>query len=289
MHLQAVGTGRDLSLQNVKHMKFPKFVSIILVLFFVGLSYFSLNPFPFSAIPMIGFIARPAPEHAIAPLSHEPQFPMPVMLESSGNVKISGAYYPSSAVSKSSVLLLHMRGSDKTAWDFFAKKLSRLGYNALALDFRGMGESKNDGNTLQSIGFAKLVFDAEAGVKFLEKQNPNGNIIIIGAGIGANVALQYAAYYPITAAVALSPGLRYEGIVTDHDITQVQSPALFISSLDDPDSANAADILFIKLPSKELSRSLFLKRAGHGTAMLGKEGTDDYIIEFLYKQFEKTK
>ncbi|KKT35225.1 MAG: hypothetical protein UW24_C0012G0030 [Parcubacteria group bacterium GW2011_GWA2_44_12] len=265
-------------------MKFPIFITLSIVLFFVGLLYFSLNPFPLSALPIVRLI-RLKEEPVLAPLSREPQFPMQVTLESRGNVKISGAYYPANTPSRNSVLLLHTRGSNKTAWNSFAKKLSRLGYNALTLDFRGMGTSENTENTFQTIGFAKLVFDAEAGVKFLKDQNPNGKIIIIGAGIGANVALQYAAYYPITATVALSPILRYEGIVTDYDITQVQSPVLFISSLDDPKSANASDILFIKLRAKEFSRALFLKQAGHGTNMLGKEGSDDYIIEFLYKRF----
>ena len=64
----------------------------------------------------------------------------PVQLETPDHITLQAVYYPARDV-KASVLLLHMLGRDKSDWKDFAAALRANGYEALALDLRGHGES----------------------------------------------------------------------------------------------------------------------------------------------------
>lgn len=86
---------------------------------------------------------------------------------------------------------------------------------------RGHGKSVNQNGTFQSFtpnDFNKMKLDVKAAKQFLVTQkgiNPK-NIAIVGASIGANVALKYAAVDPsIKAVVLLSPGLHYKGVIKE--------------------------------------------------------------------------
>ncbi len=54
-------------------------------------------------------------------------------------IKISANYWP--AKSENAVVLLHMLGRNKESWTSFAEKLKKAGFNVLAIDMRGHGES----------------------------------------------------------------------------------------------------------------------------------------------------
>ncbi len=159
-------------------------------------------------------------------------------------VSIIGSYYssPLNVVSNASssstttptVILLHMLGKDRSTWNAFASTLSQKGdYAVLSIDLRGHGESvkQNNGNTISFQSFTpddynKMVLDVKAAKQFLitnKSANPN-NISIVGASIGANVAINYAAIDPtIKSVVLLSPGLNYRGVSTEEAITKYKN------------------------------------------------------------------
>jgi len=155
-------------------------------------------------------------------------------------VLIAGTYYSTSTSNKNTsaadaIILLHMLGRDRNDWNTFASTLSNNnnGYTVLSLDLRGHGQSVNHNGkaiSFQSFtldDFNKMVLDVKAAKQFLVTQKGinSNNIAIVGASIGANVALKYAVLDPsIKAIVLLSPGLDYKGVRTSDAITKFMNP-----------------------------------------------------------------
>jgi alpha-beta hydrolase superfamily lysophospholipase len=168
-------------------------------------------------------------------------------------VLIVGTYYSSSPSNKNAsahaIILLHMLGHDRNDWNPFASTLSNnsFGYAVLSIDLRGHGESLNQNGkaiSFQSFtpnDFNKMVLDVKAAKQFLVTQkgiNPN-DIAIVGASIGANVALNYAASDPsISGVVLLSPGLNYKGVITSDSIRKYVNPIYIVTAGKDPIAGN---------------------------------------------------
>ena len=72
-----------------------------------------------------------------------------------------------------------------------------------------------------------------------QKNIPHNNIAIVGASIGANVGLKYAASDPsIKALVLLSPGLDYKGVTTSDSIRKYTNPIYIVTAGRDPIAGN---------------------------------------------------
>jgi pimeloyl-ACP methyl ester carboxylesterase len=162
-------------------------------------------------------------------------------------VSIVGTYYTpvSSHQTTNAIILLHMFGRDRNDWNAFASNLSNStnGYAVLSIDLRGHGESINQtGKTISFQSFTppdfnKMVLDVKAAKHFLvaQKNISSNNIVIVGASIGANVGLNYAASDPsVKAVVLLSPGLNYKGIATSAAITGYKNPIYIATAGKDP-------------------------------------------------------
>ena len=206
-----------------------------------------------------------------------------VILKTRDGVKIVGDFYVTD--SKKGVLLIHMMPATRFSWCDFAPMLVGRGFNVLAVDLRGHGESNGGPNGYKSFSDSdhqKSILDAEAGLKFLEEKGiALENISLIGASIGANLALWNLEDHPeIKQAVLLSAGLNYRGIKTEPLVKKLKTDQriFFISSKDDVRSGgNNAEMNreLYKLSSPRLdSKILIYKNAGHGTDMFGKESPD---------------
>jgi pimeloyl-ACP methyl ester carboxylesterase len=167
-------------------------------------------------------------------------------------VLIVGTYYSPSSwhqTSPKAVIVLHMLGRNRNDWNAFASTLSNRsnGFAVLSIDLRGHGESINqDGKTISFQSFTptdfnRMVLDVKAAKHFLVSQKnmlPN-NIAIVGASIGANIGLKYAASDPsIKAVVLLSPGLDYRGVTTSESIRQYTNPIYIATAGRDPIAGN---------------------------------------------------
>ena len=138
---------------------------------------------------------------------------MKVDFETSDNVKIIANYWPSK--SERAILLVHMMPATKESWNPFADLLNKNNFAVLAIDLRGHGESviqgdkKLDFRLFMDDDHKKSLLDIDAAINFLDKKE----IFIIGASIGANLALWYQSLHPkIKKTVLLSPGINYRGI-----------------------------------------------------------------------------
>jgi dienelactone hydrolase len=171
-----------------------------------------------------------------------------VRLTAADDVGIIATYYPSERDRAPAVLLLHDLNKDRSEWKEFASLLQRNGIAALAIDFRGHGESTRK---LTAAGVVELKLqdftardlqdmplDVEAAVDWLQAQSEidKNRIALLGAGFGANIALRYAALNEDLAGVAvLSPGIVYRGIRADDVIRQLGTmPVHIFVSTDDP-------------------------------------------------------
>ena len=120
----------------------------------------------------------------------------------------------------------------------------------MAVDLRGHGESirAKDGGELHAENFnksqfGKMTLDADAAVKWLAKQKgvDKSRLGIVGASIGANVALVYASKNPerVKTVVLLSPGISYRGIATASAAAEYKGSALYIAAKGDAYAAKS--------------------------------------------------
>ncbi len=210
-----------------------------------------------------------------------------VSLKTEDGFEIIGSFYKSS--SDSGAVLLHMLNKNRNDWNAFAEQLQKEGYNVLSIDLRGHGQSlKKDGRTVEwqmfsSKDFNEMILDVKATKDFLEQRGIN-KVSLIGASIGANIALNYAAEdIEIKTIILLSPGLDYRGVKVDDNIKDYENrPILIVASEDDEYSATSSKALVeLAVGKKELK---MYNDAGHGTKMFPNTDLDKVIIDWL-KQY----
>lgn len=198
-----------------------------------------------------------------------------VFFQTSDGLMINGMLYDSD--SKKTVLLLHMLGRDKSTWEEFAEELQGE-YRLLAIDLRGHGASQMSWRNFDDEDFNNMLFDLKAARKFLDTDN----FVIIGASIGANVAVKYAAQNDVRGIVLLSPGLQYRGVNIEESITKVDEPVLAIAGEGDKYSADSVETL--KLYNDGVETILY-DSDEHGTNLLYKFEINNEIETFLETVF----
>ena len=198
-----------------------------------------------------------------------------VTFKTEDTVKIAATHYVGKG---DGIILLHMLSRDRRDWDIFAVKLNSLGYNVLAIDLRGHGESELDFLKFNSTDYNNMVKDVAAAKKYLNKTR----IFVIGASIGANVALNYAVKdKDVKGIVLLSPGADYRGVETLKAIMKYDRPIMIVSSEDDFQSIGASRQLY-SFAGKQRELKEY-GDAGHGTNMFVKLDLADSIINWMDK------
>lgn len=185
-------------------------------------------------------------------------------------VTIAGDWYPSDG--DRFALLLHMMPATKESWAAFAETLGVRGISCLTIDLRGHGASTN-GGTLDYRAFSDAEHqasarDVEAAFSYLESKGATPeHTLLVGASIGANLAINAAAEKGIPMTIALSPGLNYHGVTTSPAIRALRQgqQVLLVASDDDAESAEGSAILHAMNPSRALL--IVRSRIGHGTRM----------------------
>jgi len=201
-----------------------------------------------------------------------------VLLVTSDNIEIAAQYRTND--DQKAAILLHMMPATKESWDAFARELDHAGYASIAIDERGHGESTMHG-TLDYQKFTEQqqqekILDVQAAFDYLVAEGfDQKNIVVIGASIGGNLAIQFLSEHArVPFAIALSPGLNYRGVKTDGFIKQLhenQHVVLVASDDDDRDAAASIQTLHQLNPSQ--TSLVEKKNIGHGTTMFEKDST----------------
>ncbi len=194
-----------------------------------------------------------------------------VSFSADDGVKISAKYWDRKTEKK--LILVHMLGGDKSDWNEFAENAP---YTAIAIDLRGHGNSDGDLQSFSDPDFNSMVLDVKAASEYMG----GDQIIVIGASIGSNIALNYADDYNVSGLVLLSPSHDYRGVDTRAVITRYKEPLLIVTSRDDIQSYNPSIDMYNAAPSEEKQLKTY-DDAGHGTDMLKKPDLDDLILQFI--------
>jgi fermentation-respiration switch protein FrsA (DUF1100 family) len=119
-----------------------------------------------------------------------------VRFEGSDGLTMAGWHVPSQ--NGTTIILLHGYGGNRTAMLWHARQLVNTGYGVLMYDERASGESEG---TRRSYGWEDPR-DVQGAIRFLEDVSDHQEQIgIAGCSIGAQIALQSAAYYSEIGAV----------------------------------------------------------------------------------------
>ncbi|MDO8598604.1 MAG: alpha/beta fold hydrolase [bacterium] len=216
-----------------------------------------------------------------------------VSITTADDVQISGHWYPA-AEPVGWVLLLHMMPATKESYVALAETLQQRGIASLVIDFRGHGESQGGPKGYERFTDAEQqakIRDVEAAYGWLADHVPssgnpydtlNPKLVLVGASIGANLALQFARDNPtIAGSVLLSPGLDYRGIQTaafartllDQQARNTDLPKMSMllaaGGADDDYSTETIRQLAAILGSRATVRTF--ASAGHGTTMFDRE------------------
>lgn len=182
------------------------------------------------------------------------------------------------------VILLHMLWSDRTAWDEYALQLAGSGYAVFALDMRGHGETGGEIDWDLAAVDLQQVWDNLAARPDIAPARMG----IIGASIGANMALVGGANEPdARTVVLLSPGLSYAGVETKEAmVTFGERPVFIAASQEDTYAADSSRKLH-EIAVGEARRLEMFQDAGHGIFMLENEPElGGQIIEWLMEYLQ---
>lgn len=233
-----------------------------------------------------------APEETIPLLvPKERQTIEDISFETSDGFRIFATHYDISGLGKKGrLILLHSLGGNKKDWNLLARYLQERGFESLAIDLRGHGESIVRGeevithHNFTDSDYQNMLEDiASAKQYLLEEDEDKDRLGIIGASIGANLALIYAAEdKEIGAVVTLSPGINYRSLEPAQFLYQISPrPVLFIASADDKYAYQSTTQFASTYPAYKNSK--YYDTAGHGTNMFKEKDLMPLIEEFLKK------
>jgi dienelactone hydrolase len=191
---------------------------------------------------------------------------------------ISATWYEPAYRPGPAVILVHMLGRSRRDWDALGSRFAAAGIGALAIDLRGHGESGH-GPVGEGSGYASMVQDLAAARRFLAARGDvvPSRIGILGASIGANLAVLEAASDPGVASLALlSPSMDYRGLRIESAARKYGNrPMLLVSSDDDGYARRSVTDLQKTGSPREVVQ---LSAAGHGTNMLRRSPDLEYSL-----------
>jgi pyridoxine 5-phosphate synthase len=182
---------------------------------------------------------------------------------------LTGEFYEASNRPAPGVVLVHMLSRSKSDWHGLPDRIRDAGMTALAIDLRGHGGSSGSAGELPA-----MVQDVRAAAQWLASRanvRPDA-IAIVGASLGASLALLAATELPSVRAIGLlSPSLDYRGLRTDTGLVKrLRSRALWLSaSMEDPLALRT--LRDFAAENSGPREQLVSNAAAHGTTLLERD------------------
>ncbi len=214
-----------------------------------------------------------------------------VELTAPDGANLMGDYYIS-ANPRGWVVYLHMMSGTRESYRPLASRLTRVGWGGIAIDLRGHGESQGGPDGYQSFSASEhrgSLKDIDLAIDFLVSQGVDrSSIVLVGASIGANLSLAYAAAHPeMSRIVALSPGTDYHGLKAGESIAGLLSSqkVLLVASQDDQNVVNNAEQvnqIASAAPADVVNSVIIVPVGGHGTDIVDNNpNVEDKVVEFI--------
>lgn len=198
-----------------------------------------------------------------------------VSFRADDGVAVAATWYEAARRPAPAVILLHMLNRSRDEWRAVANRLADAGMHALAIDFRGHGDSGSGQPTdTGRLELSRFVLDVRAARVFLlslEGLVDASAIGVAGASVGANVGLLEAADDEmVRSLVLLSPSLNYQSLRAEPAMRQYdERPALFVAGSDDPYALRSMKAL--AAVGNGIREMRTVEQGGHGTTMLVRE------------------
>lgn len=169
------------------------------------------------------------------------------------------------------VVLAHMRGADRSTWDPIVGDLNSTGYNTLAFDFRGYGDSSGKRDTNLDIDLAAAVDQA--------RSDGAATVVLIGASMGGTAVLAGGAALGADGVIAISAPGGFLGLDGAGGAADISAPVLLIDT--EGDRPYVDDLTAIEA-NTEASLITFSGSA-HGTAIFSTHDAEitSAILDFL--------
>lgn len=160
------------------------------------------------------------------------------------------------------VVIVHDWGSSMRRWEDIAAQMQHLGFSVVLFDLAGHGIEGNY-YLYTDEQVAGLGTDVATAVDFA-RRTAGGEVYLIGAGLGANLALEMAAAdETIGKVVAISPGMYYRGVRLRREMGELlNGRVMLLSSQEDIYSTRSIELfrtIFENDPPVQ-----FYNNAGHG-------------------------
>ncbi len=174
------------------------------------------------------------------------------------------------------VVLVHGEGRSAADWRFLVQRFAAAGLAVVAPDLRNHGRSGR--RPMADDDWTPALADVRAGLVHLRRQGV-GELALVGAGVGANLALAAAVDAPdVRIVVLLSPGLVIHGVRADTTVKAYgPRPLLVVVSSEDTYPAHSA--LLLEAEAEGEKHLQIYTDAGHGTAMLSREAGLQGLIQ----------
>lgn len=176
--------------------------------------------------------------------------PPTITLRTFDEVELTAAFRPAEGKGPfATVILLHDLGADHTAWSSLFQPINAAGWNALAIDLRGHGPGASE-NLRESVAkqdpqtLTDMFQDVRAAYDWLAERDcvDRSRLALVGEGLGANVAIAYAAEdRSVDALFLIAPRADQPGLSTTQDMGRLASRRIEI--ITGPATRSAAETL----------------------------------------------
>jgi len=193
-----------------------------------------------------------------------------VTIAADDGFSLKGTFYSAGKVGPG-LLLLHQCNADRQIYDTLGTMLSVAGYNALTLDFRGFGGSRNAQYKDLAASRDKMPGDVDAAFKFLTSQDQVNKTVIgvVGGSCGVNQAIQAARRHPeVKTLVLLSGGTDADGEAFIKNAAKM--PIMGAASEEDTSAAASIKKLVGLSTNRDSALNMF-NGAGHAATMFEKQ------------------
>lgn len=210
---------------------------------------------------------------------------------------LQGEYTAPTSSGAPVLVMLHGLGSSRGEWAPLIQRTTKRGWGALAYDLRGHGRSRGTigGRTVnfeepangRSPAFwQNFPNDLEKVAAALEKKTgtTRAKMILVGASLGANTALNAAVRLPgVGGVVLLSPGLDYAGILTEGPMAALSAPTLMIAAQPDLYAYTSCERLKSLVPTDTLTWKPLAQgtpQGAHGVQLFDGK-LEDKILDWI--------